>query len=62
MVNIFIFRCPNRSGVGAIDKADRSEQVFKTKMIFLKNLKKFLSLFHGGLYEKVIIFGVLDDF
>ena len=27
MTNIFICRCPNRSGVGAIDDPDRSEQV-----------------------------------
>ena len=27
MTNIFISRCPNRSGAGAIDDPDRSEQV-----------------------------------
>ena len=28
MVNIFAYTCPNRSGVGAINNPDRSEQVF----------------------------------
>ena len=27
MVNIFTCKCPNRSGVGAIDHSDQSEQV-----------------------------------
>ena len=28
MINIFVCTCPNRSGVGAIDKPDRFEQAF----------------------------------
>ena len=28
MINIFASTCPNRSGVGAIDKPDRFKQVF----------------------------------
>ena len=33
MVNIFTCRCPNQSGVGAIDNSDRSEQVLDTYYI-----------------------------
>ena len=33
MVNIFAYTSPYRSGVGAIDKPDRFEQVFYTSYI-----------------------------
>ena len=33
MVNIFTCRCPNRSGVGAIDSPDRFEQVLDQRYI-----------------------------
>ena len=42
MVNIFTCRCPNRSGVGAIDSIDLFEQVLDQRYITsAKSLEKF---------------------
>ena len=38
MVNIFTCRCPNRSGVGAIDSLDLFEQVLDQRFIHEENL------------------------
>ena len=42
MVNIFAYTCPNRSGVGAINNPDRSEQVFDAYYISEVSKKFFM--------------------
>ena len=42
MVNIFAYTCPNRSGVGAINNPDRSEQVFDAYYISKASKKIFM--------------------
>ena len=42
MVNIFAYTCPNRSGVGAINNPDRSEQVFDAYYISEASKKIFM--------------------
>ena len=42
MVNIFAYMCPNRSGVGAINNPDRSEQVFDAYYISEVSKKIFM--------------------
>ena len=42
MVNIFAYTCPNRSGVGAINNPDRSEQVFDAYYISEVSKKIFM--------------------
>ena len=46
MVNIFAYTCPNRSGVGAINNPDRSEQVFDAYYISEASKK-----FHGRHFD-----------
>ena len=47
MVNIFAYTCPNRSGVGAINNPDRSEQVFDVYYISEVSKKNF----HGQHFD-----------
>ena len=62
MANIFTCRRPNRSGGGAIDHSDRSEQVRDQHYIHdvtEKNFKDDISMIHR---QKTFIFGVLKAF
>ena len=62
MVNIFTCRCPNRSGIGAIDSPDLFEQVLDQRYIPEVSEKKFtydISMTRG---QKIVIFGVLKIF
>ena len=62
MVSCFACTCPNRSGVGAIDNPDRSEQVFDQYDIPEDPEKNFTNDFSMEGHQKMFIFGVLDDF
>ena len=53
---------PNRSRVGAIDKPDRLEQAFDQYDISEDPEKIFTNDFLIEGHEKMIIFGVFDDF
>ena len=62
MVNIFICRCPNRAGVGAIDDPDRSEQVpdqCYTPDVSAKFFTHDISMIRR---QKTLIFDVLKAF
>ena len=62
MVNIFTCRCPNRSGVGAIDSLDLFEQVLDQRCIPEVSEKIFthdISMVHR---QKMLIFRVLKAF
>ena len=62
MTNIFICRCPNRAGVGAIDEPDRSEQVLDQRYIpdvFEKNFTHDISMIRR---PKTLIFDMLKAF
>ena len=62
MVNIFICRCPNRSGVGAIDSPDRFEQVLDQRCIPEVSEKIFTHDISMIRRQKMVIFGVLKVF
>ena len=62
MVSFFTCARPNRSRVGAIDKPDRLEQVFDQYDITEDPEKNFTNDFSIVGHEKMIIFGVFDDF
>ena len=58
MVNIFT-RCPNRSGVGAIDSPDRLEQVLDQRYIPEVSEKNFTHDISMIRRQKMVIFGLL---
>ena len=62
MVNIFTCRCPNRSGVGAIDSPDRFEQVLDQRYIPEVSEKIFTHDISMLRRQKMVIFGVLKVF
>ena len=62
MINIFICRCPNRSGVGAIDSPDRFEQVLDQRCIPEVSEKIFTHDISMIRRQKMVIFGVLKVF
>ena len=62
MVNIFICRCPNRSGVGAIDSPDRFEQVLDQRCIPEVSEKIFTHDISMIRRQKMVIYGVLKVF
>ena len=62
MVSFFTCTRPNRSRVGAIDKPDCPEQVFDQYDITEVPEKNFKEDFLIVGHEKMIIFGVFDDF
>ena len=62
MTNIFICRCPNRAGVGAIDDPDRSEQVPDQRYIPDVSEKFFTHDILMIRRQKMVIFGVLKVF
>ena len=62
MVSFFTCTRPNRSRVGAIDKPDRPEQAFDQYDIPEDSEKHFTNDFEIVDHEKMIIFGVFDDF
>ena len=62
IVSLFICTRPNRSRVGAIDKLDRPEQAFDQYDIPEDPEKIFTNDFSIVGHEKMIIFGVFDDF
>ena len=62
MVNIFTCRCPNRSGVGAIDSPDLFEQVLDQRCIPEVSEKIFTHDISMICRQKVVIFGVLKVF
>ena len=62
MTNIFICRCPNRSGVGAIDDPDRSEQVSDQHYIPDVSEKIFTNDTSMIRHQKPLIFDVLKAF
>ena len=61
MVSFFTCTRPNRSRVGAIDKPDRSEQVFDQYYIPEDPEKSFTKDFSIVGHQKMIFFGVFDD-
>ena len=62
MTNIFICRCPNRAGVGAIDEPDRSEQVLGQCYIPDVSEKFFTHDILMIRRQKTLIFYVLKAF
>ena len=62
MTNIFLCRCPNRAGVGAIDEPDRSEQVLVQCHIPDVSEKFFTHDISMIRRQKMVIFGVLKVF
>ena len=62
MVNIFTCRCPNRSGVGAIDSPDRFEQVLDQRYIPEVSEKIFTHDISMVRRQKMSIFDVLKTF
>ena len=62
MTNIFLCRCPNRAGVGAIDQPDRSEQVLDQRYIPDVSEKNFTHHISMIRRQKMVIFGVLKVF
>ena len=62
MVNIFTCRCPNRSGVGAIDSPDLFEQVLDQRYIPEVSEKIFMHDISMIRRQKNVIFGVLKVF
>ena len=62
MVNIFTCRCPNRSGVGAIDSPDLFEQVLDQRCIPEVSEKIFTHNISMIRRQKMVIFGVLNVF
>ena len=62
MVSFFTCTRPNRSRVDAIDKPDRPEQAFDQYDIPQDPEKIFTNDFSMVGHEKMIIFGVFDDF
>ena len=62
MVNIFTCRCPNRSGVGAIDSPDLFEQVLDQRYIPEVSEKLFTHDISMIRRQKMVIFGVLKVF
>ena len=59
MTNIFICRCPNRAGVGAIDEPDRSEQVLDQRYIPDVPEKIFTHDISMIRRQKTLVFNVL---
>ena len=59
---IFACKCPNRSGVGAIDNPDRFEQVFDPYYIHEVLEKIFTYDISMVRRQKMLIFGVLKAF
>ena len=62
MVSFCTCTRPNRSRVGAIDKPDRPEQAFDQYDIIEDPERIFTNDFSIVGHEKMIIFGVFDDF
>ena len=62
MVSFFTCTRPNRSRVGAIDKPGRPERAFDQYDIPEDPSKIFTNDFSMVGHEKMIIFGVFDDF
>ena len=62
MTNIFICRCPNRSGVGAIDEPNRSEQVLDQRYIPDVSEKIFTHDILMIRRQKTLVFDVLKAF
>ena len=62
MTNIFICRCPNRAGVGAIDEPDRSEQVLDQRYIPDVSEKIFTHDISMIRRQKTLIFDALKAF
>ena len=62
MVNIFTCRCPNRSGVGAIDSPDLFQQVLDQRCIPEVSEKIFTHDISMIRRQKMVIFGVLKVF
>ena len=62
MVSFFACTRPNRSRVGAIDKSDCTEQAFDRYDISEHPEKNFTNDFSIVGHEKMIIFGIFDDF
>ena len=62
MVDIFTCRCPNRSGVGAIDSPDLFEQVLDQRCIPEVSEKIFTHDISMIRRQKMVIFGVLKVF
>ena len=62
MTNIFICRCPNRAGVGAIDEPDRSEQVLDQRYIPDVSEKIFTHDISMIRRQKTFIFDVFKAF
>ena len=62
MINIFACKCPNRSGVGAIDNLDRFEQVFDIYDIPKASEKNFTDDISMVRPQKMCIFRVLKTF
>ena len=62
MVNILICRCPNRSGLGAIDSPDLFEQVLDQRDIPEVSEKIFTHDISMIRCQKMVIFGVLKVF
>ena len=62
MVSFFVCTCPNRSGVGAIDKPDRFEQMFDQHYIPEVSEKILTRAFSMIRRQKIVIFGVLKVF
>ena len=62
MVNIFTCRCPNLSGVGAIDYPDRFEQVLDTYYILEASEEIFTDDISMVRPQKMYIFDVLKAF
>ena len=62
MANILTCRCPNRSGVGAIDSPDLFEQVLDQRCIPEVSEKIFTHDISMIRRQKMVIFGVLKVF
>ena len=62
MVNILTCRCPNWSGVGAIDSPDRLEQVLDQRYLPEVSEKNFTHDISMIRRQKMVIFGVLKVF
>ena len=62
VINIFACKCPNRSGVGAIDNPDRFEQVFDPYYILEVPEKNFTHDISIVRCQKMFTFGVLEAF
>ena len=62
MVSFFTCTRPNRLRVGAIDKRDRLEEAFDQYDTPEGSEKSFTNDFWIVGHEKMIIFGVFDDF